>query len=533
MELKGIQPDSGNSAMMTRRATLATGLAGAVLAGAGAARAAVGDPRVHTSDGPVIGFREDGIAVFKGLRYGAPTRRFQAPEKPAPWTTPARAVAYGAASPQRGNEPNQSEDCLFLNVWTPGLDAGRRPVMVYIHGGGYSGGSGSDPLYDGKRLTQRGDVVVVTLNHRLNLFGYAYLGRLASGFEDSGNAGQLDLILALEWIRDNIAAFGGDPKRVMLFGQSGGGAKIATLMATPRARGLFHSAATMSGQQVTAQGPINATRRSVAWLAALGLAPDRVNDVLDMPVERLLEATVTKDPILGFGGLSYAPTLDFRTLPRHPFYPDAAPQGRSIPMIIGNTREETLGFMGDDPANVGLTWETLPARLTPGVMRIDITPEPIIAAYRRMHPDWSPDEVLIAATTAGRSWRGAVIEAEERAKAGAPAWVYQLDFPGTLASGRKGAFHTADIPLVLDNVQAEGSRTRGPGAQQVSDLMSGAFIALATTGDPNHSGLPRWERYDLPRRQTMLFDVRPRMADDPRGDQRAFFSAIPYIQPGT
>jgi para-nitrobenzyl esterase len=147
-----------------------------------------------------------------------------------------------------------------------------------------------------------------------------------------------------------------------------------------------------------------------------------------------------------------------------------------------------------------------------------------------MHPDWSPDQVLIAATTAGRSWRGAVIEAEERAKAGAPAWVYQLDFAGAMASGRKGAFHTADIPLVFDNVAAGASE---PGAQMVADTMSDAFIALARDGDPNHAGLTRWERYDLPRRQTMLFDVVSRQADDPRGDEREFFSAIPYIQPGT
>ncbi|WP_348983649.1 carboxylesterase/lipase family protein [Brevundimonas sp. EYE_349] len=491
------------------------------------------DPRVQTTAGPVIGVRYDGVSVFKGLRYGAPTQRFRPPRRPEPWRDPIRAGTYGAASPQRGNEPNQSEDCLFLNIWTPGTDAARRPVMVYIHGGAYSAGSGSDPLYDGARLATRGDVVVVTLNHRLNVFGYAYLARLAPGFEDSGNAGQLDLILALQWVRDNIAAFGGDPLRVMLFGQSGGGAKIATLMAMPAAQGLFHRAATMSGQQVTASGPINATTRATAWLKALGLTPDRAAEAATMPVERLLEAQTAEDPILGFGGLYFGPVLDFRSLPRHPFYPDAAPMGRPIPMIIGNTREETLGFMGDDPRNQGLTWDTLAGRLTPGVMRIDITPEAVIAGYRAMHPDWSPDRVLIAATTAGRSWRGAVIEAEERARARAPAWVYQLDFPGELTSGRMGAFHTADIPLVFDNVQATGSHTRGPGAQSLSDRMSDAFIALARDGDPNHAGLPRWDRYELPRRQTMLMDVQPRMADDPRGDERAFFSAIPYIQPGT
>jgi len=519
--------------MITRRTTLLAGLAAAAATSATGSRAAAADPRVQTRAGPVIGMRSDGVSVFKGLRYGAPTRRFQPPEPPRPWTTPARAVEYGAASPQRGRDEPQSEDCLFLNVWTPGVDAGRRPVMVYIHGGAYSSGSGSSPLYDGTRLARRGDVVVVTLNHRLNVFGYAYLARLAPGFEDSGNAGQLDLVLALKWIRDNIAAFGGDPNRVMLFGQSGGGAKIATLMAAPAAQGLFHSAATMSGQQVTASGPNNATTRAVAWLKALGLTPDRAAEAADLPAERLIEAMAAEDPILGYGGLYFGPTLDFRTLTRHPFYPDAAPQGRAIPMIIGNTREETLAFMGNDPANSGLTWDTLPARMGPGVMRIDVTPEPVIAAYRRMHPDWTPDQVLIGATTAGRSWRAAVIEAEERAKAGAPAWVYQLNFPATLANGRTGAFHTADIPLVFDNVEAEGSRTRGPGAQAVSDMMSDAFIALARSGDPNHAGLPQWDGYDLARRQTMLFDVEPRMADDPRGDERAFFSAIPYIQPGT
>lgn len=525
------------SPLVTRRAVLATGLAtglaAAALPGSGFGAARTGDPRVQTKAGPVVGVRQQAINIFKGLRYGAPTKRFQPPEPPTPWRDPAPAATFGAASPQRGSEPNQSEDCLFLNVWTPATDAGRRPVMVYIHGGAYATGSGSHPLYDGSRLAEHEDVVVVTLNHRLNVFGYAYLARLAPGFEDSGNVGQLDLILALRWVRDNIAAFGGDPDRVMLFGQSGGGAKIATLMATPAAHGLFHRAATMSGQQVTASGPINATTRAATWLKALGLTPDRAAEAASLPVERLLEAQTAEDPILGFGGLYFGPVLDFRTLPRHPFYPDAAPLGRSIPMIIGNTREETLGFMGDDPKNIGLTWNTLAARLTPGVMRIDITPEAVIAGYRAIHPDWSPDQVLIAATTAGRSWRGAVIEAEERARAGAPAWVYQLDYPGTMPSGRKGAFHTADIPLVFDNVALPESRVNGPGAQTVSDAMRKAFVALARDGDPNHSGLPRWDQYELPRRQTMLFDVASQMADDPRGDERQFFSAIPYIQPGT
>jgi para-nitrobenzyl esterase len=238
--------------MITRREAALGAIAGAAAGGA-VPRAWAGQspsPVVRTTGGPVIGGRDGPVLAFRGIRYGADTapRRFQAPLPPAPQRRVVEAIEYGAASPQRGSEPRQSEDCLFLNVWTPGADRERRPVMVYIHGGAYSAGSGSSPLTDGTELARRSDVVVVSLNHRLNLFGYAYLARLGPGFEDSGNAGQLDLILALEWVRDNIAAFGGDPGRVTVFGQSGGGAKIATLMATPAAAGLFHRAATMSGQ---------------------------------------------------------------------------------------------------------------------------------------------------------------------------------------------------------------------------------------------------------------------------------------------
>jgi para-nitrobenzyl esterase len=273
------------------------GAAGLVLAGRPAH--ATASPVVRTRSGPVRGALDDGISVFKGVPYGADTgpRRFQPPVPPPPWTDVRDATGYGPASPQRGRETAaQSEDCLYLNVWTPEAQilgkgaGGRRPVMVYIHGGAYSTGSGSAPLYDGVRLCQRGDVVVVTLNHRLNAFGYAYLARLVPEFADSGNAGQLDLVLALKWVADNIAQFGGDPSRVMVFGQSGGGAKIATMMAMPAAAGLFHRAATMSGQQVTASGPANATRRALAWLDALKIRPADAAQVRTLPVERLLEA---------------------------------------------------------------------------------------------------------------------------------------------------------------------------------------------------------------------------------------------------
>ena len=493
-------------------------------------------PLVATTHGPVRGRTDGGVAVFKGLRYGADTgpRRFQPPIAPTPWTAPAEAFAWGPASPQGGNEANQSEDCLFLNVWSPGLDGERRPVMVYIHGGAYSNGSGSSPLYDGTRLARRNDVVVVTLNHRLNLFGYAYLARIAGApFLDSGNAGQLDLHLALQWVRDNIAAFGGDPSRVMVFGQSGGGAKIATLMATPAAAGLFHRAATMSGQQVTASGPWNATRRAEAWLDALSLPKARAAEAATLPVETLLKASEATDPVLGFGGLYWGPVLDDRTLTRHPFYPDAPSQSAQIPMIIGNTHDETRAFLGGDPANFALTWDDLPGKMTNREFRIDVAPEPVIAAYRRMYPDYSPSDVFFAATTAARSWRGAVSEAEARAAAGTPAWVYQLDWTSPIDGGRRGAMHTDDIPLALDNVMATGSRARGPEAQPMADRLSRAFVAFARDGDPNHPGLPTWTPYDLARRQTMIMDAPARMEDDPRGAERRLFAAIPYVQPGT
>jgi para-nitrobenzyl esterase len=310
-----------------------------------------------TRAGKIRGVVNEGIHCFKGVRYGADTapRRFMPPLIPTPWKKVADTVQYGAASPQTGKQEEAiSEDCLFLNVWTPGLrDGAKRPVMLYIHGGAYSHGSGSSSLYDGTRLCHRGDVVVVTVNHRLSAFGYLYLPRLAGApvFADSGNAGMLDLVLALQWVRDNIAEFGGDPDRVMLFGQSGGGAKIATLMAMPAARGLFHQAATMSGQQVTASGPLNATSRARTFLEALHLPAERLEEIRTLPQEKLLEAMAATDPVIGKGSLYFGPVLDERTLQRHPFYPEAPAISAAMPMIIGNTHDETRGLIGgSDPS---------------------------------------------------------------------------------------------------------------------------------------------------------------------------------------
>lgn len=521
---------------ITRRRAIGGGLAvaGGLLApGAVFARAA--HPVVRTTCGHVRGVRDGGVSVFRGVRYGADTsaRRFMPPLPPAQWDGVVDAFEYGPAAPQDRTDERISEDCLFLNVWTPALDDARRPVMFYIHGGAYAHGSGASPWYDGRRLAAEEDVVVVTVNHRLNAFGYLYLRRFGGpAMADSGNVGQLDLVQALAWVRDNIAAFGGDPERVLAFGQSGGGAKIATMMAMPAADGLFQRAATMSGQQVTASGPLNATRRTRAYLDALGVAPTDVERLRRLPVERLLAALDTPDPVYDYGSVYFGPVLDMRSLARHPFYPDAAPQSAHIPMIIGNTHDETRAFLrGEKYAD--LAWEDLPELLIPN-MRVDIRPEFVVATYRELYPELSPTEVFFKATTAARSWRAAVIEAEERARQpGAQTYVYQLDW-GSPIRPEMGAPHAFDIPLVFGNPGAPRSITgTGEEAEKVSAMLRKAFAALARSGSPNHDGIPEWRPYTLPNRETLVMDLPPRMENDPRGAERRLFARVPYVQPGT
>ena len=531
-----------------RRGLIAGAGAALALASAPALAASKASPVVTTTYGKVRGAVGDGVQVFKGLRYGADTGgagRFMPPQPPKPWTGVADALAYGAASPQggKGEEGETfSEDCLFLNVWTPakagktGLaDGKKRPVMFYIHGGAYNNGSGSSPWYDGTKLAKRGDVVVVTVNHRLNAFGYLYLARLFDdpSVADSGNVGQLDLVLALQWVRDNIAAFGGDPGNVMVFGQSGGGAKIATLMAMPAAKGLFHRAATMSGQQVTAAGPFNATKRARGFIDKLGIKD--LAALRALPPETFLGGLKAVDPIAGSGGVYMGPVLDERSLTRHPFFPDAAPQSLDIPMMVGNTHDETRGFVGYDKSLMNLTWEQviekLPAQFN---ARIDIDPATVVAAYRKIYPNYTPADVYFAASTAGRSWKAAIIQDEERAKAGAPAWAYQLDWRSPKDGGFWGAPHTLDMQLVFGNFDAPGVITgSAPDAVAMHELLADAFIAFARTGNPNTSSLPNWQPYELPRRQTMVFDTISRLVDDPRGAERELFNKVPFVQFGT
>lgn len=511
-------------------------------------------PVAATNAGSVRGFIDEEVLVFKGIPYGANTanRRFQPAVRPAPWVGIRDTVAFGPQAPQPVRRwkvpaafsslydigPVNSEDCLHLNVWTTGLrDNRKRPVMVYLQGDGYSSGSSNGPLYNGVRLVKRGDVVVVTLNHRLNLFGYLYLKELGGpAFADSGNVGQLDLVLALEWVRDNIMEFGGDPRRVLIFGQGGGGAKCSTLMAMPRAKGLFHSVAAMSGHQIKALTAEHATATARSVLASLGLTRANLNDIRDpakVPMEKLI-AAASADRYFG-------PVRDGQVLPRDPFSPTAPSLSSSIPMIIGFTHDETRFLLGAlDPSLFDLQWADLPARLEvyrPALGSLK-TAE-IVALYREWYPDYSASDVFFAATTAFLSWHGSVLEGERRAaqsRAGfrsgtGPTWVYEFDWNSPVEDGKWGASRAMDLPFLFDNLPLAAAMVGGSlVARQLAGEMADSLITFAATGDPNNSAIPKWSRFDLTGRATMCWNIVSEVKSDPRGEERKLITQVPYVQ---
>jgi para-nitrobenzyl esterase len=552
------------------RGVAVVGAASAVRRALPAVNAAV-EPVAATTNGKVRGrVVGQGILCFKGVAYGMDTARtrFSASKPPEPWSDVRDAFAWGPRAPQvTGARPQyesakapvteagyhlppdegvESEDCLHVNVWTPGLrDGKKRPVMVYIHGGAYSNGTVNAELYDGTRLAKRGDVVVVTVNHRLNLFGYLYLAELlpGQGFEDSGNAGQLDLVLALQWVRDNAAEFGGDSGNVLIFGQSGGGAKCATLMAQPPAHGLFHRVITMSGQQVTGAEPAHASERAkpvLKQLALEGMEPVKAAKLLrSMTMEKLQSATRA-------GGY-YGPVTDGRSLPVDPFFPTDPKISADVPMMLGNTHDETRVLIGSGrPELFALTWATLPEALEKYATylkspSVSLPVPEVIARYRAWHPAYSASDVFFAVTTDSRSWRGEVIEADRRAadvNAQSHTWVYQLNWKSPVNDGRFGAPHTLDIPLAFDNValspgmvgSSDADKAR---AQKMSDIVCEHYLAFARTGNPNHAGAEVWPSFDLAKRATMIFDLPSRVEDNPRGAERVYLGQVPYVQPGT
>jgi para-nitrobenzyl esterase len=491
-------------------------------------------PVATTQYGRIRGTIDDDILAFKGIRYGADTAttRFQAPRPPQAWDGIADALEFGNSARQasgvtpplyaswtRVPAPQLSEDCLFLNVWTQALqDGGKRPVMVWLHGGGFSSGSGSSTVYEGTRLAQRGDVVVVTVNHRLNIFGHLYLAEYGERFADSGNAGILDLVLALEWVRDNIAAFGGDPNNVLIFGESGGGAKVSVLMAMDQAKGLFHRAVVQSGARLSNMHTATAAEGAAALAQHLGLNENNLDDITTLSPDRIEAAA---SAIVDAGGTATwsGPVYDGRNFTRQPFEPDAPPQSAEVPLLIGTTRTEMSSLLAliEGPHLFDLSWESLPEKIATLVPDADA--QAVIAGYRGGDPSLTaPGLYFTAATDHGFLRRTLALADLKANQHGAPVYAYLFNWNTPMDGGRWLSPHGLDIGFVFDNLaKSESLSGTGDAPQRIADMMSEAWIAFARDGDPNHPGLPTWTPYTAEHRATMLIDAEPAVVNDPRG----------------
>lgn len=498
---------------------------------------------VHTTAGRVRGITRDKVNAFFGIPYGASTagpRRFMPPAKPDLWTGIREAVEFGPKSPQGPwhflfNEGAQSdrrepasEDCLVLNVWTRGPGSGPRPVMVWLHGGAFTQGSGAMIIWDGENLARRHDVVVVTLNHRLDAFGFLYLAQLGGEkYANSSNVGMQDIVAALEWVRDNIAEFGGDPKNVTIFGQSGGGAKVSTVLAMPSAKGLFHRAIVESGAWVKGLTKDAATKTAETYLGKLGMKPDQIDDLQNVPVDRLVAALGAPEFLTsGDPGLNWGPVVDGHYLPRNPFDPDAPETSANIPLLVGTTETEVAGIKGmelepmDDAA--------LHAHVKQ-VLRVadDSAVDRLIGVYRKGRPGASNTDLYLILDS-DATWRaGAMTEAERKADQGAaPAYVYYFTWRSPVRDGKLRSFHTLEIPFVFDNVDlATGMTGSGQERYALEDKISGAWVAFARTGNPNHNGLPNWPTFNTTQRATMILDNECKVVNDPHGEERRALAA--------
>jgi para-nitrobenzyl esterase len=506
---------------------------------------------VQTTHGPVRGRTLDGVQTFLGIRYGADTAptRFLPPRPPQPWTDVANAWAYGPSSPQddpdhpsdraldpflqkiglTDNQP-ESEDCLVANVWTPAADGAARPVMVWVHSGGFSSNSASSPTIDGAALARDGDVVVASFNHRLGVLGYTHLtSDPDSPFVDAGNAGMLDIVFFLEWVRDNIAAFGGDPASITVFGQSGGAMKISTLLGMPSAEGLFHRAILQSGAMPEVIPADAALKTSAELLAAVGLADGDFTGLQALPLADLMRAykpLAARDGVAAFGSVA-----DGRVVAGDPF--GASPAvgwSSSIPTIIGDTETEATLF-SFDLAPTLRTWTT--ADLVEALGRGGLDPETaagVVDAVATRHPDEDTYEIAARVLSAGVFTVATDLLAERQAAAGAPVWRYRIAWRTPVDDGVFLAPHEIDVALVFGNVDgAVGLNGGGADARRLSDILHGAWLAFARTGSPATDLVPDWPAFDPESRATLVLDPEPTVQHDVDGDElRALRPLMPF-----
>ena len=518
-------------------------LAGSALASKGAAQLAAGSGgsqlfwTVETTSGKVQGIAAAGIKEFKGIPYGASTsgkNRYMAPRKPAAWTGVRECFGHGQICPQTpadlrsdygmtiqwDQQPGgMGEDCLVLNVWTPGVnDSQKRPVMVSFHGGGFANGSGNAPGYDGAQLARFGDVVVVTVNHRLASFGYLHLADLGAPpeFAEAGVAGMLDLVASLEWVRDNIERFGGDPGRVMIFGQSGGGAKTTAVLAMPSAKGLFHSAGVQSGSLLRLTTRERGTKQAEGLLAKLGISKSNIADIQKVSWQQILEAQTAV-------GAGFGPVVDGTILPRHPFDPAAPPESADVPVIISTTLEDAAlsltNFNLDDAGLKGILNQ-----------RFQTKADEIQAMYKKSAWTEKKSPFLVQAQifTDSGFRRAAIMQAERKAALGkAPAYMYLWTYESPSFDGKFGAVHGTDVSASFHNYR-DGIGGAGSRAQHALwDTFASAWVAFAKTGNPNNPKIANWAPYDAAKRATMIFDHDTRLESDPRGEIRAFWEQMP------
>ncbi len=498
------------------------------------------NPIVETRYGKVQGSEQGAISVWKGIPFAQPPtgqRRFRAPQPPEPWTGVRDTTTFSPMAPQvaemgasmvgamgaeRTVEPRpMSEDCLYLNIWSPGTEGQKHPVMVWIHGGAFTLGSASDPWYDGTSFAARHNIVVVTLNYRLGILGFVSLKDLAGADADyTSNCGLLDQIAALAWVRDNIAAFGGDPDNVTVMGESAGAMSIGVLLGMPAAHGLFQRAILQSGAAGNLTTRSQATQVAQGLLAKLGLETSQLSALADVPLEALLKI----QPELGreFGGIrAYSPIIDGETLPLHPSAMITQGSAANVAILVGTNRDEwrLFAMMSGGPK---VDEEQL--------QRIfGDEAKSALAMYTEARADKSPELAWIDIMSDMVFRMPALRLAEGQVRQGAPVWMYRFDWESPAFGGVLGAAHAMDIPFVWNTLDTPLSLMftgDSPTRQPLADLMHAAWAAFIRSGNPAITSLPNWPPYDLERRATMIFGDVPHVVDDPQGQVRALWKQV-------